>query len=117
MLSWAEARGEQAHLIDLSLIIILIACIQIPRVGFVHLARVRVCARMWACVLLCVSVRECKHAFVTPCVKIQSVPTDSSGVGGAVSVGTGRLSVIEFFCFFEDGNYRCSDIIWLLSHN
>lgn len=50
------------------------------------------CARMWVCVLLCVSVDECKYVFVTPCVKIQSVPTDSSGVGGAVSVGTERLS-------------------------
>lgn len=96
MLSWAEARGEQAHLIDLSLIIILIACIQIPRVRFVHLARVCVC--MWVCVLLCVSVHECKYVFVTP--YIHSVPTDSSGVGGAVSAGTERLSVLEFSLYW-----------------
>lgn len=49
-----EGRGEQPHMIDLSLIIILIACIQIPWVWFVRLARVYM--REWSSVCVYVYI-------------------------------------------------------------
>lgn len=52
-----EERGELAHMIDLSLIKILIACVQIPWVWYVHLAHVyRMCVCKYVHVNICLCV-------------------------------------------------------------
>ena len=66
-----EGRGEQALMIDLSLIIILIACIQIPWVWFVHLARACVC--LWVCSCMHVCLCMCSHMCVCVFVCVGNV--------------------------------------------